>query len=208
MLTWRIHFSSYLSFFHRFLIFLFFGSFSAGKNLYRRLEAYGEHFLRLSRLDFGEEQEVFRLRQRESNLQKLISDGVVLIDLIATDDGLFFSDNVISFSSFRRENFPRHVRFSQGDIVDISRGLEEIRGTVLQRTRSTLRVIPEDQEVDIQGPGWRIDLGFNAITHERICSALEQVVEIGKASGRDQVRKCFVHLEHFSLFLVRRRINY
>mmetsp|Transcript_10665 Transcript_10665/g.32642 ORF Transcript_10665/g.32642 Transcript_10665/m.32642 type:complete len:757 (+) Transcript_10665:119-2389(+) len=156
-------------------------------NLYRRLGSYVEHFLWLSRMEFDAEQETVRELRREQRTDRLFEEGAVLLDMVAVDGGEFFSEKVVAFAMPGNENLPKQVRFSQGDIVDISRNNTEVSGVVLERTTRTIRIVAEDVDADIFGRGWRIDSASNSITHERICSALEAVNTNGRASSPDEV---------------------
>lgn len=134
------------------------------------------------------------VRQARSvrTVDSLYRDGLVLLGLFASDGGSFFADRVIKLTPASNENLPQHLKFSQGDLVELSRGEETVSATVLERTKRFLSVVPESADFDVIGGGWRVDRGSSSITYERLCAALEKFKSSGKTQSADEVRHAWV----------------
>ncbi|RKP25022.1 AAA domain-containing protein [Syncephalis pseudoplumigaleata] len=156
---------------------------------------YIYHFLDLNEIELHEEEDMMHMRLNEWGMDRLINEGLVLLDMLGEIETKFFNMHVVVFRMGRHRPLP-YSSFMQGDMLKISRDHpmdeEAFEVTVLEKTPRELRVVAREIPAEICEGVWRIDQAFSTIPYKRALLSLAQdgvSKDVRQREGRHQLRE-------------------
>ena len=142
---------------------------------YSQTQKHLEKFLKLIANELNEETSALEFRWKNWTKKQLKEAGITLFGLRGRKNGLFFGENILSFSEEKGVKLPFH-QFSHGDMVVISRSQpwkEKVHeGIVLDRNSKRIRIVVSEAPNDIRKGNWRLDRSANRVAHDRMKDAL------------------------------------